>query len=86
MTVLMYVVCGLVGWWPPIPLPKPEPIPKEDFFKNAILGLVGGAAGGSLVYFAIGLSGPIQGIDFVVVLIGAAATGKIFQGFGGVDW
>ena len=39
-----------------------------------------------MVNFAIGLSAPIPGIDFVIVLIGAAATGKIFQSFGNVDW
>ena len=72
-------IAGLVGWWPPSPIPRPEPVPKEDFIKNAIFGFLGGAGGGWLMCEVFDLAAPMQSVDLILVLIGAAAMGKIFQ-------
>lgn len=80
MTFWVVLVCGLVGWWPPGPRPKPEPpIPLEGYIKDAILGFIGGAAGGFLVHFALGLSASLSSADFIAVAIGAAVVGRILQ-------
>lgn len=87
MPIWVVVYCGLVGWWPPRPLPKPDPpIPLEGLVKNAAFGFIGGALGGYLVYFALGLSGPLASVDFIPVTIGAGVLGRIFQMIGELIW
>lgn len=75
MGPLAYIICALVGYCPdPKPFPKPGPIPKEP-----ISGILGGIAGGYLVYVALGLQGSPTGPEFVAILIGAFAAGRVFQ-------
>jgi hypothetical protein len=69
------IVCALVGWCPdPKPKPKPTPLPG-----GIVAGLVGGIAGGYLVYFALALEGSPTGTEFVSILIGAFAVGRVLQ-------
>lgn len=80
---LFYVVCGLVGYFPPGPRPEPKPpIPVERFLKMIAFGVIGGVVGGFVAHYAIGLAGPLESLDAVVMLIAAAATGKAFQAIG----
>ena len=76
MTFLMYVISGLLGWCPMPPKPKP-PTPKDP-----ILGILGGITGAYLVKYALSIQGPITGIDFIAMMLGAFAVGKVFQQLG----
>lgn len=55
------------------PKPKP-PTPKEP-----LAGIPGGIAGAYLVKYALSIQGPITSIDFIAMMLGAFAVGKVFQ-------
>jgi len=77
VTLAVYIVAGLVGWCPR-PLPPPPPPPIEGLART-IAGIIGGIAGAYLVHWALGLSGALTAMDFIALMVGAFACGRVLQ-------
>jgi len=63
-----------------VPTPPPPPIESlARVIARIIAGIIGGIAGAYLVHWALGLSGALTAMDFIALMVGAFACGRVFQ-------
>jgi hypothetical protein len=78
VTIPVAIFVGLVGWCGTPPLPRP-PGPRDP-----LAGIIGGLAGGFLVFWALDLQAVTSAVDLIAVAIGAFAGGRVLSR--AVDW